>query len=110
MWEPGLPANGLQVNLLVNYNWEWDLQTGISTQSLTKEATSGFATRLASASLSRIDLIVRWGGRRRLSGFLPIQSVYADFYVEEALWPDFAPEQFLDVLRWYARQDVTLGG
>lgn len=44
---------------------------------------------LASADASRIGLIVRWGGRRCLSGFLPVQSVYADFYVVDALWPDF---------------------
>lgn len=103
-------VNGPKVNLLVNYNWEWDLQTGISSHSRTDEAASGVAARLASASVSRIDLIVRWGGRRRLSGFLPVQSVYADFYVEEAFWPDYTPEQFVAVLRWYARQDVTLGG
>ncbi len=65
---------------------------------------------LASAEVSRIDLIVRWGGRRRLSGFLPIQSVYADFFIVEALWPAYEPEQFEAALRWYAMQDITLGG
>jgi Putative undecaprenyl diphosphate synthase len=34
-----------------------------------------------SDEVSRPDLIVRWGGGRRLTGFLPVQSVYADFYV-----------------------------
>ena len=57
-----------------------------------------------------MDMIIRWGGMRRLSGFLPIQSVYADFYVEDKLWPDFAPEDFQKALDWYGRQDVTLGG
>lgn len=65
---------------------------------------------MASAGVSRIDLIVRWGRRRRLSGFLPVQSVYADFYVVDALWPDYEPEQFHAALRWSAAQDVTLGG
>ena len=32
--------------------------------------------------ISRIDLIIRWGGRRRLSGFLPVQSVYSDFFIK----------------------------
>ena len=57
-----------------------------------------------------MDMIIRWGGMRRLSGFLPIQSVYADFYVEEKLWPDFAETDFYEALDWYGRQDVTLGG
>ncbi|MEG3071459.1 MAG: undecaprenyl diphosphate synthase family protein [Candidatus Syntrophopropionicum ammoniitolerans] len=65
---------------------------------------------IASKDISRIDLIVRWGDRRRLSGFLPVQSIYADFYVVEDLWPDFKPEHFYQALRWYEAQDVTLGG
>jgi undecaprenyl diphosphate synthase len=47
---------------------------------------------------------------RRLSGFLPIQSVYADFYVVDQLWPDYTNQDFLDALSWYQKQDVTLGG
>ena len=129
----------LRVNLLVNYDWEWDLKamlrcpceqdaketavnTGNSKHPSAKANSSKsnlpksnpshgkIAGYLASANVSRMDLIVRWGGRRRLSGFLPIQSVYADVYVEDTLWPDYAPEQFLAALRWYAVQDVTLGG
>ena len=45
-----------------------------------------------------------------LSGFLPVQSVYADFFVVDRLWPDFQPEDFEQALRWYQRQDVTRGG
>jgi len=88
----------LRVNLLVNYAWQWDLDT--------LERTG----RLASADLPRIDLLVRWGGRRRLSGFLPVQSTYADIYVVDRLWPDFTPQDFVDALHWYQEQDVTLGG
>lgn len=47
---------------------------------------------------------------RRLSGFLPIQSVYADFYVEDHLWPDYTDTDFFRAMEWYEKQDVTLGG
>jgi undecaprenyl diphosphate synthase len=60
--------------------------------------------------VSRLDLIVRWGGGRRLSGFLPVQSVYADIYVVDEYWPDFEPAQMERALEWYGRQDRTLGG
>jgi undecaprenyl diphosphate synthase len=65
---------------------------------------------IASASISRIDLIIRWGGGRRLSGFLPIQSVYADLYVVDEMWPDYRSEQVYKALEWYQDQDMTLGG
>ena len=98
----------IKVNFLVNYGWNWDLN-----HSLKNGDASGrddVADGIASAEISRIDLIVRWGGGRRLSGFLPVQSIYADFYVVEELWPDFSLNQFHDALAWYQRQDVTLGG
>jgi undecaprenyl diphosphate synthase len=90
-------GTGMRVNFLVNYGWEWDL-AGL------KEG------QIRSQEVSRLDLIVRWGGGRRLSGFLAVQSVYADFYVVDAYWPDFNPEHLREALEWFARQDQTLGG
>jgi undecaprenyl diphosphate synthase len=90
-------GGGMKVNLLVNYGWEWDL--------------AGLATgALRSAAVSRLDLVVRWGGGRRLSGFLPVQSVYADIYVRDEYWPDYQPGQFEAALTWFGKQDQTLGG
>ncbi len=100
----------IKVNFLVNYGWQWDLQ-GLAQRSHDEiKKKPNVLAMLRSSDVSRIDLIVRWGGRRRLSGFLPAQSVYADFYVVDALWPDFKPEQFYEALEWYKNQDVTLGG
>ncbi len=102
-------GNGrLKVNILVNYGWNWDLQSAM--HSPADERRKPIQELLASKQVSRIDLVVRWGGMRRLSGFLPVQTVYADFYVVESNWPDYGIEQFHDALRWYERQDVTLGG
>jgi undecaprenyl diphosphate synthase len=90
-------GEGIKVNFLVNYGWEWDLE-GLKQGAL------------RSHDVSRLDLIVRWGGGRRLSGFLPVQSVYADFYVVEAYWPDFELAHFEQALHWFRQQDQTLGG
>lgn len=97
---------GIKVNFLVNYGWEWDLN--LSRQTFDKRNNLDLV--LHSKDISRIDLIIRWGGRRRLSGFLPIQSVYSDFFVVDDFWPDFKPQHIYDALDWYATQDVTLGG
>jgi Undecaprenyl pyrophosphate synthase len=83
----------IKVNFLVNYGWKWDLENG-----------------LCSKEISRIDMIIRWGGMCRLSGFLPVQSVYSDIYIIKELWPDFQEEQLKCALEWYQKQDVTLGG
>jgi undecaprenyl diphosphate synthase len=97
----------IKVNFLVNYGWNWDLSSYDKTK---KESADEKFKGIASSDISRIDLIMRWGGRRRLSGFLPIQSVYSDFFVIDEFWPDFKPQHFYDALSWYQDQDVTLGG
>ena len=98
----------MKINFLVNYGWNWDLNCSLKNNGTA--FTGNMANTIASSDISRIDLIIRWGGRRRLSGFLPVQSIYADIYVLDDLWPDFRPEQFYQALEWYQDQDVTLGG
>lgn len=97
---------GIKVNFLINYGWGWDLNFKKDHSNIGKNTD----TRLQSRLISRMDLIIRWGGRRRLSGFLPVQSVYSDFYVIDTMWPDFKKKDFYDAIDWYNEQDVTLGG
>lgn len=91
--QPTCGRGAMKVNFLVNYGWEWDMK-------------NNWATR----NISRVDLVLRWGGMCRLSGFLPIQTVYADLYIIKELWPDYEEAQFTDALQWYQKQDITLGG
>ena len=96
---------GIKVNFLVNYGWEWDVSNIVDCNN-----RKDIMESLESRDISRIDLIIRWGGRRRLSGFLPIQTVYSDFYVIDDMWPDCKTAHFYDALNWYDKQDITLGG
>lgn len=101
-------GNGsMKVNFLVNYGWEWDLS---NIKSHTGNSAKNIIKCLKSSDVSRLDLIIRWGGRRRLSGFLPVQSVYSDFYIIDDLWPNFKPDHISEALQWYDHQDITLGG
>jgi undecaprenyl diphosphate synthase len=99
---------GIKVNFLVNYGWEWDLsEIGFN---MNNNKNSKIIDNLKSKEISKIDMIIRWGGRRRLSGFLPIQSVYSDLYVVEDMWPDFKTNHFENAIKWYNKQDITRGG
>lgn len=101
---------GMKVNFLVNYGWHWDLENLFSGGEGSRRGKENIINKIYSSDISRVDLIIRWGGRRRLSGFLPVQSIYSDFYVIDELWPDFKPDHFHEALSWYDKQDVTLGG
>ncbi|MPQ44767.1 undecaprenyl diphosphate synthase family protein [Clostridium tarantellae] len=97
---------GIKVNFLINYAWEWDLnKLKVADCNL-----KNILNNIESNDISRIDLIIRWGGRRRLSGFLPVQCVYSDFYIIDDFWPDFKKEHFNKAIEWYNEQDITLGG
>ena len=101
-------SGGIKINFLINYGWQWDL-SGIN-KNINQISSRNINKLLNSADISRIELIIRWGGRRRLSGFLPVQTVYSDFYVIDDYWPDFKPDHLYEALTWYETQDVTLGG
>jgi len=96
----------MNINFLVNYSWKWDL-AHIRDSNATPNSVE---SAIASHEVSRIDMIIRWGGRQRLSGFLPVQSVYADFFVVDDYWPDYKDEHFVNALRRYQDCDITLGG
>jgi undecaprenyl diphosphate synthase len=101
----------IKVNLLVNYSWQWDFNQALCARPRKRLSIKDRQlVGMGSAGISRIDLVMRWGGRRRLSGFLPVQTVYSDFYIVDALWPDYSREHLDEALAWYQAQDVTLGG
>ena len=86
---------GTKVNFLVNYSWEWDLKGKVNYYN-----TSDIQ-ELIGYSLGWYEKIVR---------IFAVQSVYADFYVVDELWPDYKDEHIYNALDWYSKQDVTLGG
>ena len=63
---------------------------GITEDSLTEH--------LWTAGMPDPDIIIRTSGEKRLSGFLPWQTVYSEFFFTDTLWPDFSKEEFDSIL------------
>lgn len=55
------------------------------------------------------DLVIRTGGRTRLSGFMPLQTVYSEIYFVDVLWPDFTVGEFDKAISWWKQQIRTFG-
>ena len=64
---------------------------------------------ILSAGVPPVDLVIRTGGKARLSGFLPFQTTQAQLYFRNDLWGEFRKDIFDEALRWYELQDKTLG-
>lgn len=64
---------------------------------------------LYTVGLPDVDLLIRTGGEKRLSGFLPWQSVYAELYFTDTLWPDFGGEELDRALADFANRKRNFG-
>lgn len=51
--------------------------------------------------LPKLDVVIRTGGEKRTSGFMPMQSLYAEWFFLEMLFPDFDSNVFKDVVQEY---------
>jgi len=62
-----------------------------------------FAQFLDTAGTPDIDLVIRTGGseNKRLSNFLPWQTVYAELFFSDLLWPDFTKAEFDRAVKYY---------
>lgn len=68
-----------------------------------------FAEHLYDPELPDVDLLIRTAGEQRISNFLLWQSVYAEFYFTEVLWPDFRRRQLLAAIEEYQRRERKFG-
>ena len=55
------------------------------------------------------ELLIRTGGRSRLSNFLLWQTAYSEFYFTKTLWPDFSEEDLKKAIIWYQNQKRNFG-
>ena len=70
-----------------------------------------FASYLDTAGIPDVDLVIRTGGaeNRRLSNFLPWQTVYSELYFSDLLWPDFSRDEFENAIEYYNSVKRKLG-
>lgn len=55
------------------------------------------------------EIIVRTGGEKRLSGYLPWQSVYSELFFPEWYMPEFTPEKLDEILEEYFSRQRRFG-
>ncbi len=55
------------------------------------------------------DLIIRTGGNRRTSNFLPWQSIYSEWFFLEKAWPEFEKEDLIKVIEEYKNRERRFG-
>lgn len=56
-----------------------------------------------------LDMVIRTGGDMRISGFLPLQSKYAEYFFEPCYFPDISEERILDILEEFNNRQRRFG-
>lgn len=68
-----------------------------------------FSEKLWSYPMPDPDIVIRTGGEKRLSGFLPWQSIYSELFFEDAWWPDFLEHDFKRIVASFNLRDRRIG-
>ena len=55
------------------------------------------------------DLIIRTGGEKRLSNFLPLQGAYSELIFLDKMWPEFEKEDFIYCMEEYSKRERRFG-
>ncbi len=55
------------------------------------------------------DMIIRTGGEKRLSNFLPFQSVYSELFFTDTKWPAFSKKEFENALKEFSDRHRRFG-
>jgi undecaprenyl diphosphate synthase len=55
------------------------------------------------------DLIIRTGGEKRISGFLPWQSAYSEYIFTDTYFPELTPEVFENLIEEYSTRSRRFG-
>ena len=118
---------GMQFNIALNYGGRAEILRAVN--SIMNERLFGFMARaedledITEEEISRHlytgeengnvpdpDLIIRTSGEERLSNFLLWQSAYSELSFTDTLWPDFTPEEFVEIIRAFGNRERRFGG
>jgi undecaprenyl diphosphate synthase len=113
-------AGGTRLNLTVALSYGGRAEIAAAAREIARRAAAGtldpetvderlFEGFLGTVGMPDPDLIIRTSGEVRLSGFLPWQSAYSEFYFCEAYWPAFREIDFLRAIRTYQQRARRFG-
>lgn len=101
-------GNVLTLNLLFIYDYYDDINTSVKkiaqkvkNNEIKIEEISNelIFENILSREIPFLDLIIRTGQRKRLSGFLPLQSIYSEIFFLDILWPEITASIFKKIIR-----------
>lgn len=104
----------IKLNIALNYGGKKELIEAVKNLikegiDLNKLDESDINKKLYTKGQPDPELVIRTGGRIRLSNFLLWQTAYSELYFTKVLWPDFNEKEFKKAIKWYQSQKRNFG-
>lgn len=110
---------GMRLCLAINYGSRGEITDAV--RRIAQEARAGtldpaaidentISEHLYTAGMSDPDLLIRTAGEMRISNYLLWQISYAELWVTDRCWPEFAESDLHAAIRDFATRDRRFGG
>ena len=99
------------INLAINYGSKNEILEAVRNIKRKKVPISikNFENNLYTKNLPDPDILIRTGGKKRLSNFLLWQLAYSEIYFVDKLWPDFNVTDYHRVIKDFKRVKRNFG-
>ena len=88
------------VNLAINYGSKDEIIDSIKKiKKINKINMNSLEKNLYTKNLPNPDILIRTGGRKRLSNFMLWQLAYTEIYFLDKLWPDFTKKDLKKIIK-----------
>ena len=99
------------VNLAINYGSKDEIINAIKELKRKKKSilVKNLVKYLYTSNLPDPDILIRTGGKKRLSNFLLWQLAYSELYFVDKLWPDFSITDYHKIIKQFKKVKRNFG-
>jgi len=97
------------VNLGINYGSKSEIIHAFKKLNKKNISIKSLERNLYTANLPDPDILIRTGGRKRLSNFMLWQLAYSEIYFLDKLWPDFNNKDFKKIVNNFKKIKRNFG-
>ena len=98
------------VNLALNYGSKKKIVNTFKEIKKKQITEKSISDNLYTKKMPDPDILIRTGGKKRLSNFMLWQLAYAELYFLDKLWPDFMPSDLKKIITKYQITKRNYGG
>ena len=103
--------NKISVQLALNYGSQNEIINSLKNiiKKKQKITSKNFEQNLYTAGFPDPDILIRTGGKKRLSNFLLWQLAYSELYFVDRLWPDFSIADYHKIIKQFKKVKRNFG-